>query len=154
MAEVEGYDFEGFGSRIEARRKELGLSQTQFADQVGVALSAVTRWEVHNVLPREAETVVRIAVALDRSVGWVLGERRDAAFLDGVRLALDHIRRVATEERHRLDFETDDMLIEMKTGYTVQPVRRVVEAPPVPMETVTPPPGPQRKSKRAADQAG
>jgi transcriptional regulator with XRE-family HTH domain len=154
MAEVEGYDLEGFGERVRGRRKELGLTQAQLAQRSGVDETAVRRWE-DNVLPRDADTLVRLVVALDQSIGWLLGESRDTAFLDGIRLALDHVRRVATEDRHRLDFEREDMLIEMKTGYVPQPapVRRVAEAPPIPRS-----PGPGRgsrtKPKREEDQAG
>jgi transcriptional regulator with XRE-family HTH domain len=128
MAEVEGYDLEGFGERVRRGRKELGLTQAQLAKRTGVDETAVRRWE-DSILPRDADTLVRLAVALDHSVGWVLGENRDIALIDGIRLALDHVRRVAIEDRHRLDFKRDDMLVEMKTGYSPPPtaVRRVAE---------------------------
>lgn len=39
------------GQKIAERRKELGLSQQEIADAVGVARSSVTRWELDNYLP-------------------------------------------------------------------------------------------------------
>lgn len=155
MPDVEGYDLGGFGDRVYTRRKELGLTQAQLAKQTGVDETAVRRWE-DNILPRDAVVLVLLAVALRRSVGWVLGEAHDAAFIDGIRLALDHVARIAREDLHRLDFQTADMLIEMKTGYAPAPrpaVQRVAEAPAVPMDSTTPP-APVKGSKRAADRAG
>ncbi len=70
MAEKEGYD--GFGQRVARLRKAAGLTQVQFAQQLGTTQRMVTYWESEggrppgHLLPRMAEL---FGISIDALLG-------------------------------------------------------------------------------------
>jgi transcriptional regulator with XRE-family HTH domain len=63
-AEDEGWFFARVAEQVAARRKELGLSQTELAELCGTTQSAIARLESGGRPPR-IDTLLRLAVALD-----------------------------------------------------------------------------------------
>jgi transcriptional regulator with XRE-family HTH domain len=61
---------------IKTFRKEMGLSQQEFADRVGVSRSAVYEWERGGYLP-DGENLKKLASVLGVSVSFLLGESND-----------------------------------------------------------------------------
>ena len=48
-----------FGEKLQKLRKEAGLSQEEFADQMGVSRQAVSKWERDSGYP-ETEKIIRM----------------------------------------------------------------------------------------------
>ena len=61
------------GARIRARRRQLGLSQSQLANQLGVSFQQVQKYE-RGANRVAASTLVATAQALGVGVGWLVGE--------------------------------------------------------------------------------
>ena len=68
----EEFDKRGFGARVRAARKRRGLTQTQLAESIGVALSAVTAWETGQRAPDSPVVVVRLARVLHATTDELL----------------------------------------------------------------------------------
>lgn len=64
----------GRGARIQERRKELGLTLAGLGQLVGVSHAAVKKWESDDNVTMERASVQQLAVALQRSEEWILGE--------------------------------------------------------------------------------
>ena len=61
------------GARIRARRRQLGLSQGELADQLGVSFQQVQKYE-RGTNRVAASTLAASALALGVGVGWLVGE--------------------------------------------------------------------------------
>jgi transcriptional regulator with XRE-family HTH domain len=61
------------GARIRARRRQLGLSQSELADQLGVSFQQVQKYE-RGANRVAASTLLAAAQALRTSIGWMVGE--------------------------------------------------------------------------------
>lgn len=64
-----------FGSRLKQRRKELGFSQKEAANRVGVSISAYIRYE-HGYIPNE-KIVGKITEGLQVNRDWLYGKETD-----------------------------------------------------------------------------
>ena len=60
------------GVRIAQKRKELGLSQEQLGEQLGVSRQSIYKWESDAALP-EVEKLVALSKLYSVTVGWLLG---------------------------------------------------------------------------------
>lgn len=60
------------GDRLKKRREELGLSQQELGDRIGMAYQAISRYETNRADP-SAETLARIATSLEVSTDYLLG---------------------------------------------------------------------------------
>lgn len=71
------------GTRIAQKRKELGLSQEQLGEQLGVSRQSIYKWESDTVLP-EVEKLVALSKLFSVTVGWLLGvEENEKEAWDG-----------------------------------------------------------------------
>ena len=61
------------GARIRTRRRQLGLSQTALAENLGVSFQQVQKYE-RGSSRIAASTLIVAAQALETSVGWLVGE--------------------------------------------------------------------------------
>ena len=61
------------GARLRTRRRQLGLSQTDLAEVLGVSFQQVQKYE-RGSNRVAASTLLAAAQALSTSVGWLLGE--------------------------------------------------------------------------------
>ncbi len=60
------------GQRIAARRRELGLSQADLGDRLGVSRQAISKWESDAAIP-EVDKLIALSRLFGVSVGWLLG---------------------------------------------------------------------------------
>ena len=67
------------GQLIAARRRELGLSQTELAEQLHVTDKAVSRWETGRGMPA-VDSLKPLAEVLGLSVSELLSGKRDRGF--------------------------------------------------------------------------
>ena len=67
-----------FGEKLKAARKNIGLSQEELAELIGVSRAAVAKWETDNGLP-DIENLRAVAKLLDVSTDYLLD---DGAALD------------------------------------------------------------------------
>jgi transcriptional regulator with XRE-family HTH domain len=61
------------GNRIQTARKRAGISQIKLAELIGTDSNTISRWE-RDIVKMKAEKMVNIAVALNTSVAYLLGE--------------------------------------------------------------------------------
>lgn len=70
-----------FGTRIKARRKELGLTLEEVGNIVGVGKSTVRKWETGDIANMRRDKIARLAVALQVSpselIGWDMEDYTD-----------------------------------------------------------------------------
>lgn len=66
------------GTRVRARREELGLSQERLAEAAGVHRVTIVNVEAGESRPN-VDTLVRLAAALNTTVGALLGETEAVA---------------------------------------------------------------------------
>lgn len=64
------------GTRIRARRRQLGLTQSELAERLGVSFQQVQKYE-QGANRIAASTLVAAAAALSTSVSWLAGEEAD-----------------------------------------------------------------------------
>lgn len=68
------------GEKITAERKKLGITQQQFADELGVTRQAVSRWESDLAFP-ETDTLIKMSKMFNCSIDYLLkydsAERED-----------------------------------------------------------------------------
>lgn len=60
------------GERIIQIRKEQGLSQEAFGDQLGVSRQAISKWEMDQSIP-DVEKLIAMSRLYNISIGWILG---------------------------------------------------------------------------------
>lgn len=63
-------ELSGWGERIRSAREKAGLTQQGLADQMGVGLSTVRRYESETTAP-DLPSLVRLAELTDESVEWL-----------------------------------------------------------------------------------
>ncbi|ELR73007.1 hypothetical protein C900_00509 [Fulvivirga imtechensis AK7] len=66
-----------FSKRLKEQREALGLSQSKLAQEVGVHQSIIGRYERDEAKPT-IDVVSKIALALNTTVGYLLGENEQA----------------------------------------------------------------------------
>lgn len=64
---------QSIGARMRARRRQLGISQSELAETLGVSFQQVQKYE-RGANRVAASTLVAAANALGVSVGWLVGE--------------------------------------------------------------------------------
>jgi len=73
-------DINILGNRIKELRKQRGLTQSAFADELHVSFQAVSNWE-RGIAPPELENLINIATYFAVSVDDLLSHRSDDLFL-------------------------------------------------------------------------
>ena len=61
-----------WADRMVSRMKEMGISRTEFCNDIGVSQSAFSLWKSHDRSPTNIDTYVRIAARLRVRVEWLL----------------------------------------------------------------------------------
>ena len=64
-------DMKDLGSKIALKRKDLGMTQTEFADKLSVTRQTVSRWEAGSVMP-DIDKISDIASILQVSCDYLL----------------------------------------------------------------------------------
>ncbi len=135
--------YEEMGGRIAARRRELGLTQLQLAEQMKVTSQAVSAWERGKTVP-EAERLEELAAALQISVSSLLEgavpmpQADDAGRTDDVERMRAKIEAFAAENGLEQTCSALSFAIEMHSGqyrkgigevpYVVHPMDMVCHA--------------------------
>lgn len=65
------------GQRIAAKRRELGLSQIELGERMGVSRQSVSKWEADGAIP-EIDKLIALSRLFGVSVGWLLGVENEA----------------------------------------------------------------------------
>lgn len=60
------------GQRIAVKRKELGMSQIDLGEKMGVSRQSISKWESDGALP-EIDKLIALSKLFHVSVGWLLG---------------------------------------------------------------------------------
>jgi transcriptional regulator with XRE-family HTH domain len=75
------------GTRIRARRKMLGVSQSELASRIGVTFQQIQKYE-RGVNRVAGSRLAAAAAALETTVGWLVGEESGGSDADAVFAAL------------------------------------------------------------------
>ena len=67
------------GDRVRIRREELGISLSALADAAGISKGYLHELESNPTAKPSAEVLYNLALALDTTVGFLLGRRRNPA---------------------------------------------------------------------------
>ena len=67
-----------FGEKIQKLRREAGLSQESFAEQLGVSRQAVSKWETDRGYP-ETEKMIRISKLFHVTLDYLLDDENAPA---------------------------------------------------------------------------
>lgn len=70
-------DLSSFGARIKQLRRELNLSQREFAEKIGVTASSLSAYEQGQKNP-SVGVAIEIAVAFNVSLDWLCGLKKDS----------------------------------------------------------------------------
>ena len=65
-----------FGKKIAQKRKDLGMTQIEFAEKLSVTRQTVSRWEAGTVLP-DIDKIPDIALILDVSCDYLLKDENE-----------------------------------------------------------------------------
>lgn len=64
------------GQRIAMKRRELGISQIELGERMGVSRQSVSKWEADGAIP-EIDKLIALSKLFGVSVGWLLGVECD-----------------------------------------------------------------------------
>jgi transcriptional regulator with XRE-family HTH domain len=78
---------EAIGTRIRARRKMLGISQSELAKRIGVTFQQIQKYE-RGANRVAGSRLAASAAALETTVGWLVGEESGGSESDAVFSAL------------------------------------------------------------------
>ena len=98
------------GKRIKQRREQLGLTQEQFAEKLGVATNYISTIERGASFPRY-EKLVAIINALETSADAIFCDVVTHSLEDKSYMLLDKMRDLPPEEQNRI-LETLDFLVQ------------------------------------------
>ncbi|WP_302826799.1 helix-turn-helix domain-containing protein, partial [Anaerofustis stercorihominis] len=65
-----------FSQKLKQIRKELNLSQEQFAEKIGVSRQAITKWETEGGIA-DIDNIIRISKEFDISIDELLKEEKN-----------------------------------------------------------------------------
>lgn len=84
-------DYKEVGKRIKSRRKQLGLTQKQLGEIVGLSEGSVSRYENGSIKDAPTQKLNDFANALSIEVAWIIGFKPET---DKFQLAHDLIDRI------------------------------------------------------------
>lgn len=88
-----------FSDTVKMLRKNAGMKQDELARRCGVKQSAVSAWEVSDVVPRP-DVLAKVADVFGVSVGYLLGTEEPDPNIDSIDLALSgEIRNMSNAEK-------------------------------------------------------
>jgi len=103
-----------FGERLATAREQLGLSQMQLAQKLGVSQKVITYWERNEVALR-SEQLTAIAEALGISVEELLGQPKSKSRPSGpvgkARLVFEEVSRLPRHKQQHILRVVQDLLV-------------------------------------------
>ncbi len=104
-----------FGKKLRECREAKGLSQSEFAKQINAHHSIIGRYERDEVKPT-IDVVKRLAVTLETTVGYLLGESDDKNILKDPTMLkrLNDIAVFSKDEQEHILFALDAMIKSVK----------------------------------------
>lgn len=73
---MEGEDMD-FGKKVKRLREDMGLTQTELADKLGVSLKTISRYEVNGMRPRNREMYNELANLFKVDASYLLVDEND-----------------------------------------------------------------------------
>ena len=119
-----------FGERLRLLRKKKGLSQSELAEELGVAMDTVSIWELGKRMPEE-KTIKRIALYFETSVEYLMGES-DLPDLDSMIAELRRLKGIPEEaDEYGSDViwlsDTEQRILEMYRDLSIEKQKEVFE---------------------------
>ncbi len=108
-----------FGKKLRECREEKGFSQSKLAKEVSLHHSIIGRYEREEAKPT-IDVVKRMAIALDTTVGYLLGETEDSElFKDPTMLKrLKELNNLPDHDKNCILYTLDGLLQNYKTRQT------------------------------------
>lgn len=102
-------NYKEVGKRIKSRRKQLGLTQKQLGELVGLSEGSVSRYESGSIKDAPTQKLNDFAKALSIEVAWIIGFKAET---DKFQMAHDLVDRI-----QELDDETGVKLINIVNNF-------------------------------------
>lgn len=103
-----------FGERLVATRQQLGLSQTQIAEKLGITQQTYAGWERRTTALRP-EHLAQLASVLNVPVDYLLGRdsltRRGGGPVGKARLVFEKVSKLPRHQQQRILGVVEDMLV-------------------------------------------
>lgn len=115
------------GKLIQTLRKEQGITQKELANELGVSVQAVSKWE--NGGTPDITLIPRIAHFLDIGIGTLFGEGENELFNLPDRV-FDTLVRLNPEERVNLSRQLIWTVFKAASGYTLVKNKPLTDSPP------------------------
>jgi transcriptional regulator with XRE-family HTH domain len=100
----------GFPERLAALRKERGMTQYALADEAGVNVSQIRRYEGGTSQPT-LEVLRKLAIALSVSADVLLFDKNERGPDEDLRLQFEAVSRLNSDEKHVIREVVESMLI-------------------------------------------
>lgn len=100
-----------FGNKLAECRKAKGLSQKELAQLLKTSHSVIGKYEREEMTP-SIEAAVKLAKLLDTTVGYLLGENKQATLLKDPAMLkrLQDIENLTDEDKHCVLYTVDNLL--------------------------------------------
>ena len=119
-----------FAERIRMLRKDRGLSQTELAEELGVAMNTVSIWELGKRMPEDT-TIAKIAKYFVITEDYLLG-KSEIGDLDSMMAEIKRLKGIEEIKENIDEFEdldnTESQLLEMYKEFRPEAKRIVFEA--------------------------
>jgi len=102
------------GSKIMQLRKGKGLSQTDFAKEIGASRTMVGNYE-RNANAPSIEMIAKIAKVLDVSIDFLIGDGKIAQYDKDIIKRIEDIQQLDNETQSKLFFLIDNVIQNFKT---------------------------------------
>ncbi len=100
-----------FGKKLAECRKAKGLSQKELAKLLNTSHSVIGKYEREEMTP-SIEAAVKLANLLDTTVGYLLGENKEASLLKDPKMLkrLEDIDNLPSEDKQGILYAIDNLL--------------------------------------------
>ena len=100
-----------FGKKLAECRKAKGLSQKELAKLLNTSHSVIGKYEREEMTP-SIEAAVKLANLLDTTVGYLLGENKEASLLKDTKMLkrLEDIDNLPSEDKQGILYAIDNLL--------------------------------------------
>ena len=100
------------GNKIARKRKDLGLTQNEFADELNVTRQTVSRWEAGTVMP-DIDKIADIAKILKVSCDYLLKDEVSDESDTAVNATVSRLLKDALGKKIKIAFYEDEMDIDL-----------------------------------------
>lgn len=137
-----------FPERLATLRKERGLTQQALADQVGLAVLQIRRYEGGTSQPT-LDVIRRLAIALGSSADSLVFDDHERGPAETLRYQFEAISRMPAQDQEAIRVLLDAVIVKNQVAGAIERVNERVAKPPViPPPAMAPAPAAKSRARR------